>query len=82
MGAAFEALGRPLPPWRGLDAVAAKWQPRRFADVPVPDELLAPRPATPPGGGGGGGGGRGGGGGGGALGELARALAALGVAAD
>lgn len=40
MGAAFEALGRPLPPWRCLDAVAAKWQPKRFTDVPVSDGLL------------------------------------------
>jgi hypothetical protein len=39
MGAAFEALGRPLPPWRCLDPVVARWQPRRFVDVPVGDPL-------------------------------------------
>jgi hypothetical protein len=78
MGAAFEALGRPLPPWRSLELVAARWQPRRFTDVPVRDSELLPLAAAAgpaAAAAGGGGGGREGA----AMQQLAKALAALGI---
>lgn len=75
MSAAFEALGRPLPPWRNLESVVAKWQPKRFVDIRVSDGIED----------------RVGGGGGGAghaaaligeeaaLGELQREMTAMGI---
>jgi len=72
MSAAFEALGRPLPPWRSVDMVLAKWQPKRFTDVAIRDDLHS---AGAVGSGGGGEEGEDGP----ALQELRRSMAALGV---
>jgi hypothetical protein len=79
MGAAFEALGRPLPPWRTLDAVAAKWAPKRFTDVPIADDGAACSGGALLGRGGSSSGG-GGCGGDAGLERVRAALAALGVA--